>query len=254
MISKILLLISLILSPFVGITFNEASAQFSDFELISSADYLDAAGIYHIVGEIENTSDRVAEFVEITATLYDANQVVVGRPFGYAFIDVMRPGERSAFNLIFADSSQASKIASYSLNVSASPTIDKPRNLEVIPGDSYIDMAGFYHHVGEVVNNGPETATFVEVSGAFYDSNGRAVDAAFGHTSPENIPAGGKTSYELLVIGPNVAQIETASINADSEEYATIPEFPAGMLAVVAGIMGGVVLVRRFRGRLSILL
>jgi hypothetical protein len=249
-LQKYLLFPVLTLALLPVLSVGNADAQSESFRLISATDYFDAAGIYHIVGEIENTSDRVAQFVEITATLYDSNQNVVGRPFGYAFIDVMRSGERSAFNLVFFDSNQASKISSYSLNVSATPANDKPRNLEVIPGDSYIDAAGFYHHVGEVVNNGPETATFVEVSGAFYDSGGRAVDAAFGYTSPEDIPAGGRAAYELLVIGPNVGQISSASINADSQEYAAVPEFPVGVLVAVAGVMGAVAIITRLRGNL----
>lgn len=85
-----------------------ASAQ-SGFTVISSSDYVDSIGIYHIVGEVRNDSDRVVRFVEVTGTLYDGQNNIVGRPFGYAFIDVTRPQEKSAFHLIFPDLGQIKK-------------------------------------------------------------------------------------------------------------------------------------------------
>jgi predicted secreted protein with PEFG-CTERM motif len=238
-------LVTALFSPFIV---NEVAAQTPDFSLISSSDYFDSIGFYHIVGEIENSSNRVAQFVQVTATLYDDQGTVVGTPFTYTFIDVMRPGERSAFNIVFADSNQASRISSYTLNASATPANDKPRTLEVRVGDGYVDAVGFYHQVGEVVNHGEEVATFVEVSGAFYDSSGRVVDAGFGFTSPENIPPGGKAPFEIMLVGPSVAQIRSASVNADSQQYAAMPEFGVIAALVFAVSLVSVIGVARFKG------
>lgn len=235
------------ISAVVFVPFSLANAQ-SGFTVISTNDYIDSIGFFHIVGELRNDSDRVARFIELTATLYDNQDVVVGRPFGYAQIDVMRPGERSAFHLIFGESSQIEKIASYKISIdSVNMFVDKPRNLELKVGDGYLDDIGFYHQVGEVTNNGDRTASFVEVSAAFYDGDGKIVDAAFGYTSPSEINPGQTHSFEIISLSPNGHLIRSTSVNADSNEYANVPEFPITIVALVAGTVGTIIAVGRFK-------
>lgn len=230
---------SMILAP--------ASAQ-SDFTVLSSSDYIDSIDFYHIVGELQNNSDRVVRFVEVTATLYDDQDVVVGRPFGFALIDVMRPGERSPFHVIFTDSEQINKIVSYKLSISSTPlTVDKERSLELKVGEGYLDSIGFYHLVGEVTNNGDRTATFVEVSAAFYDSNGNIVDTATGFTSPSDVGPGMTEAFEILSVSPNGHAITSASANADSTQYANIPEFPPALMTMAAGVLGALIGVARLK-------
>ena len=238
-----------LLSSLSIVSMPTAFAREGDFIVISTSDYVDSIGFYHIIGEIENDSGRLQQLVEITATLYDTQNNVVGRPIGYAFIDVMRQGEKSAFHLIFTDSAQVAKIASYKISIS--PTIvlaDKPRNLELKVGDGYLDAIGFYHLVGEITNNGDKTASFVEVSVAFYDKDNKIVDTAVGYTNPSDIAPGATEAFEILSVSPSGHAIVKASVNSDSTQYATTPEFPMFTI-VAAGAIGGAVILGRLKSR-----
>jgi len=97
-----------------------------------------------------------------------------------------------------------------------------------------------------VTNKGDARTTFVEVSAAFYDSNGRIVDTASGYTSPEHLEPGQTAAFEILSVSPNGHSIRSTSANADSTEYANAPEFPLVAL-LAAGAIGGTVILTRIK-------
>jgi hypothetical protein len=53
--------------------------------------------------------------------------------------------------------------------------------------------------VGEVQNNGPETAKFVEVSATLYDSNNKVIDTESTFTKPIDIDTGQKAPFGITV-------------------------------------------------------
>ena len=239
----LVLLSTMILSSFVLLP--TASAQ-SDFTLISSGDYVDSIGHYHIVGEVQNDSENVVSLVQIEATLLNEDDQVIERPSGRVFIDVMQPGEKSAFHMVFFDSEQNSNISSYEIITSG--TIiedDKPRTLEVSIAEGYVDEMGQHHIVGEVKNNGGVAATFVEVSVAMYDADGNVLDAISGSTVPQSILPGEKASFDIASLAPEAGTTSTVSINVQSVEFANVPEFPIAILGVVGIAMGVIILLGR---------
>ena len=56
-----------------------------------------------------------------------------------------------------------------------------------------------YHIVGEVQNNGSETAKFVEVSATLYDSNNKVIGTESTFTKPSDIEPGQKAPFEVTV-------------------------------------------------------
>jgi hypothetical protein len=56
-----------------------------------------------------------------------------------------------------------------------------------------------YHIVGEVQNNGQETAKFVEVSATLYDSNNKVIGTESTFTKPNDIEPGQKAPFEITV-------------------------------------------------------
>lgn len=77
-----------------------------DFEIVSSQGSLPSFGAYEIVGEIRNTGAEDAEFVEIIAVLYDANNHVIGVDFTYSEFDKVTAGGTSPFDLFVFDKAQ----------------------------------------------------------------------------------------------------------------------------------------------------
>ena len=93
-----------------------------------------------------------------------------------------------------------------------------------IVDDSNLDDIDYYHIVGEVTNQGKEKATYVKVSGAFYDDKGTVVAAAFTFTEPKDLEAGQTAPFEIIVDEPTTAarEIKSASLNVDSSQYSSI--------------------------------
>jgi uncharacterized protein (TIGR02588 family) len=56
-----------------------------------------------------------------------------------------------------------------------------------------------YHIVGEVQNNGAQTAKFVQVSATLYDSNNKVIGTDFSFTNPSDIDPGQKAPFEITV-------------------------------------------------------
>lgn len=78
-----------------------------------------------------------------------------------------------------------------------------------------------YHIVGEVQNNGSETAKFVEVSATLYDSNNKVIGTGSAFTKPENIDPGQKAPFEITVdtndvMGGDLSIIDHYAIQASS--------------------------------------
>ncbi len=65
--------------------------------------------------------------------------------------------------------------------------------------------------VGELYNNGTETANFVSVSVSFYDEDDIILGSVSGITEPSSIPPGGKAAFDIL--------ITSKSIDHDAERY-----------------------------------
>jgi len=56
-------------------------------------------GWFHVKGEVQNTGDRSAEFVEIIGTFYDAAGIVIACDFTFTELDVLAPGQKSPFDM-----------------------------------------------------------------------------------------------------------------------------------------------------------
>jgi uncharacterized protein (TIGR02588 family) len=56
-----------------------------------------------------------------------------------------------------------------------------------------------YHIVGEVQNNGAQTAKFVQVSATLYDSSNKVIGTDFSFTNPSDIDPGQKAPFEITI-------------------------------------------------------
>jgi hypothetical protein len=88
--------------------------------------------------------------------------------------------------------------------------------LAILSSSSYVDRIGALHVVGEVSNSGSATASFVKVTGTFYDSSGTVVDTEFTYTSPSDIKPRDTAPFDLIVMSPQVAKITTYKLNVKS--------------------------------------
>jgi hypothetical protein len=218
----IIIIISLLAPPL----FHHGYAQIKQgVSILSSSSFKDNLGYFHIVGEVKNNSTIDSlNYVKIVSTFYDDKGRFVGTDFAYSNVDILRPAEKSSFKIVVTDVQQSEKISNYKLSVSADKTQPLPASLKLNVGDSHMDATGAYHIVGEVTNQGNGKATFVKVSGAFYNDSNSVVATDFTFTEPICLEPGQTASFEIIVHAPTANEITSASLNVNSNQYSSMIE------------------------------
>jgi hypothetical protein len=94
-----------------------------------------------------------------------------------------------------------------------------PNELQILSHSSFTDSIGTMHVVGEVQNNSPSTATYVEVTGTFYDGNNQVVGTEFTYTNPSDIAGGDKAPFDLTLLSASIpiSQVDHYSLVASSQ-------------------------------------
>jgi hypothetical protein len=108
-----------------------ATVSASGISILSSSSFTDDLGYYHVVGEVRNNSPTNSmNYIKIVSTFYDNTRRVVGIDFTYTNVDVLRPAERSSFEIILTNAAQSQKVSSYKLFASGGKTQALPASLK----------------------------------------------------------------------------------------------------------------------------
>jgi hypothetical protein len=173
-----------------------------------------------IVGEVLNNFTYPIEDVRLTASVYDKNDVIAATGTSYTSEYWIKPGSRSGFD-IHLDKELPSN-SKYTLTTSIEKSKkDKPEALQMSVGRNSKGSNNF-KVLGEVINQGQDSANSVKVSGIFYDKNHKVVDADYTYTNPDLISPNKKAPFELSFYTPNPDKIKSIAINAQSDEYSLI--------------------------------
>src|SRR5919202_404045 len=203
--------IALLLIPAVNYGYSQSASTGSMISILSSSSFTDDLGDYHVVSEVRNNSPKDSmNYVKIVSTFYDNTGKVIGTDFTYSNVDVLRPAEKSSFEIILNDAAQSQKVDSYKLSASGDKTEALPAALKLSIGDNRLDDTGAYHIVGEVTNQGNGKATYVKVSGSFYNSSNTVVAADFTYTDPQDLEPGQTAPFEIIVNTPTANKITSA--------------------------------------------
>lgn len=173
-----------------------------------------------IVGEVLNNFTYPIELVHITASVYDKNGVVVATGEYNANDYQIKPASRSGFH-IFLDEKLPSN-SKYTLTTSFEKSEDDKPAALLLSVDTNSKGPGSYKVLGEVINQGPDDANSVKVSGIFYDKDHKVVDVDYTYTKPDIISPNKKTPFELSFYTDNSKKIKSVAINAQSDEYSLI--------------------------------
>jgi hypothetical protein len=167
--------------------------------IVSSSLYADSHSTLHVAGEVRNTTTDYMDYVEITATFFDASGQVVASDDTFTHVDLVPPGDAAGFDLGLADGAILG-VTRYELAVLGEVSADRPAPGLVIQGESAnVDGGGDYHVVGTVVNQSAGVAEFVKVVGTFYGADGTVVRSDFTYTELEVVPPGGSDTFDLSV-------------------------------------------------------
>jgi len=90
-----------------------------ELTILSHDSYINSAGNMHIIGEVENNTPDIAEYVKVIGTLYDNNDKMVGTSFTFTSPSDLAPDEKAPFDLIIQDTTvPIEQIERYTLKIS----------------------------------------------------------------------------------------------------------------------------------------
>ena len=220
------LVILALLGSVLLVSFTPSVNAVAQLTILSHSGYIGSMGWYYVVGEVQNSGDMHLKYVEIIATFYDSNDVIVDTSFTFADLNVLLVGRKSPFKLSLYSTEQSAKVDHYSLEVTYDIfELGKPEGLEILSSNSYVDTLGWMHVVGEIKNIGVYATTYVEVIATFYDSAGKVIDCAFSFSNPHDLEADQKASFEIMLISDKVPLVDSYELTAESDQYVMIPEF-----------------------------
>ncbi len=162
--------------------------------LMGTNDYVDDLGALHIVGEVHNDMIHNVDQIRVHITFYDAAGGVLEAITGSALVDLMVPGQRTPFVIVWENPGDWKR---YSLRAAARATTERPgEGIVVLHSYARLDEAGFYHVVGSMRNDGLTTADYTRAVVSLYDSFGKISNAGFAFTEPSRIPPGTIASFD----------------------------------------------------------
>lgn len=225
--------------------------------ILSSSSFVDDAGRYHVVGEVQNTLNSSVSQVDIIAYFYDQNDTMLGMNLTYTLLDIVPPGAKTPFDLVWSGAAVIPQISSYNLIVSHVISMsERPGGIEILNSSSYFSQGGDLHVTGEVQNVQTGRATNVEAIATFYASDGTVVDCGFNFVDPPSLMPNQKASFDIIVRNSSrIPQILFYQLTCQSQEYAeAIPEYTsiiAVLLIASSTILGAALWKKRTRARFS---
>ncbi len=123
-------------------------------EVLSSELTFDDFGAAHLEGKVKNPLDETRQFVEVIATLYDAQGEIIGVGSNYADPTTVKPGQVTLFDVrisFWKHKPDMSKVANYRIQAQGSALANAPQTSQaepihptaasVEPGSSAIDQS-----------------------------------------------------------------------------------------------------------------
>jgi len=203
-------------------TYHTTDRELPNLTVFNDSGLYQPNGHYKTVGMIRNDHGSRVEYVESVGTLYDGSGTVVGCAGTYINSTHLDPGQASSFKLDFYGRDYAD-VASYRIQAdgdvqSSIPPSDPPDVLS--NHSSYTDTINYLHIVGQVQNNTANHLRSVKIIANLFTSGGQLVDIGIDYITLDNLPAGERTCFHILLdepIGWSYYEFETPTYHADGE-------------------------------------
>ena len=195
--------------------------------------YVGNDGVMHIVGEIKNDSKSPVNKIKITATLTDANGIVIDEIDGKIMSNILMPGMKGSFDII---TNERNIRESFDYNLGFEYKLAAPKNqvIEVVSSEMKRDQLNNLIISGTIENNGEITANMINIVATLYDRDGKVLTVSKVQTQPDFLRAGEESHFVIPIYEKNQSMnVVDYSIIAESDEYAAVPEFPLGTGALL---------------------
>lgn len=190
--------------------------------LVNTFSFYDSGGFFRLTGEVMNNSPEPRQNIRAVAAYYDAAKKIIGTDTGYAYPNVLNTGNKAAFSILGPDPAQAKKIRTFKITLDGDYATFKSPALKISIGNHYRDQLGFtYTVVGEIINSGQDTASYIQVYGVFYDKKGKVLNTEIAYPAQSNLAPGQSTPFKLEEF-ELADKISSFKVYADSEDYSSL--------------------------------
>jgi len=161
-----------------------------------------STGSLYVVGEVENSTSKVAYFVQVIGRFYDASNALVATDSTYTFLTKTSPGQRNPFKLILSNAPAGITRIDLSVTSSSSSIL----NYQAATILSQLTRDNFGLEVfGELQNPHARELRSIELAVTFYDAVGNVYDADFGFPDISPLAPGAISTYKVSTFEDNLA-------------------------------------------------
>ena len=152
-------------------------------------------GWEYVVGQVQNTSGKNLDYVDISLVLYDANDKIVATESVSPLLSPLYIDDTSPF-IVSSDSWGEFDHFEFVINDLYEADDATPLDLEIVYHTSYSDDYCLNHPRG-IQNNSDQPAQWVYVAGSISDANGQILNATTAYTLQDTISPGSKAPFKL---------------------------------------------------------
>ena len=178
-------------------------------EVVNFHSVTDEFGGLDFIGEVTNTGDEDAASIQVVLTLTDARGNVVGTGTSYLdALSILPPGETIPFDIFVDNPPSTWTEESIQIQAGDADSFTQSFVYSSLEASGVTITPAEYGGVsvrGIVKNTGTETATFVQVTFAGYDSAGVIQVVDFTSADLDQIAPGGTSPFEISVFDIDVA-------------------------------------------------
>jgi hypothetical protein len=202
-------------APTATATAQPTSEPSGVFIRTNHSSYTNSIGSLHIVGEVQNNTNKAIEFVKISANLFNGTQLVA-TDFTYTSLNVVRSHERTCFDVLITNP------PAYTSYVFEAPTYTSTSapNLALTPigVSTSIDSSGDYHILGQVRNDMTVQVKFVQEVGTLYNAAGTALACDFTYVNSTDLAPGQTSAFDMAFFGrSSYADVATYHLQLDGQ-------------------------------------
>jgi len=214
-------------------------------------------GSLHIVGEIVNGLEVPLRGASVQATIHDVDGNVVLTSDADSLVNIIMPGMRGPFDIMLENGGQVPREMAagwgdgashlpYTLKLDYDFADPKRQVIDVTGSEIARDRHKNLIITGTVANGGEITANMISIVATIYDDAGSVAAVTRVHTEPDYLRAGESAFFVVSVPDKeHTADAARYHLVAESEEYAAVPEFPIGIVLLLAGTFSAYVAATR---------
>ena len=185
------------------------------FVLSNHSYYVDSIDYLHVVGEVQNNSNKNIRFVQVTAAFYNANGQLVDTEFTFTLLNTLPPGDKTCFNLSLPEPTNWAnyEFAPVEYWDDAAPPLDL-----TITNDNgdYDNTFGWYEITGQVTNNESQRVEYVSPVGTVYNQAGTVLGFALTYVDSTHLNPDQKSSFDMLFVGRDFKGVRSYRLQVDA--------------------------------------